>query len=152
MSKMRRRSQMRRKKSPDFRTVRLLNEPRMVAQNSRFGRALRRRIRTAGKSSSMEIGIPQRPTAGFCGNDIHSAAGEPDFRFCAKSTCATEDQSSRACVDPNPTRQRGIVLLRLGSVSTNPSLTLRVMMNPNVFELLMSPGPETRIFKTAVSG
>lgn len=142
---------MRRKKSPDFPTVRLLNEPRMVAQNSRFGRALRRRIRTAGKSSSTEIGIPQRPTAGFCGNDIHSAAGEPDFRFCAKSTCATEDQSSRACVDPNPTRHRGIVLLRLGSVSTNPSLTLQVMMNPNVFELLMSPGPETRIFKTAVS-
>jgi hypothetical protein len=37
------------------------------------------------------------------------------------------------CVHHNPLRERGIVFLRIGSVCKNPSLTRRVVINPNVF-------------------
>jgi hypothetical protein len=53
---------------------------------------------------------------------------------------------------PNPTRQRGIVFLRFGSVSKNPSLTLRVMINHSVFGTMVYLMRGMRNFKTHASG
>ena len=57
----------------------------------------------------------------------------------------------RICNYPNPTRQRGIVFLRFGSVSENPSLTLRVGIYSLVFELLINRKREVCNFKTEAS-
>jgi hypothetical protein len=53
---------------------------------------------------------------------------------------------------PNPTRQRGFVFLRFGSVSKNPSLTLRVMINHSVFGTMVSLMRGMRNFKTRQRG
>jgi iron(III) transport system ATP-binding protein len=58
----------------------------------------------------------------------------------------------RVCAYPNPLRQRGIVFLRFGSVSANPSLTRRVVMIPFVFAPLISPSLEHRNFKKRLVG
>ena len=54
----------------------------------------------------------------------------------------------RICDYPNPTRQRGIVFLRFGSVFKHPSLTLRVMINTSVFATMLYLIRKLRNFKT----
>ena len=64
---------------------------------------------------------------------------------------STQSLKLRVCDYPNPLRQRGIVFLRFGSVSKNPSLTLRVGMYSPVFELLINRKREVCNFKTEAS-
>ncbi len=58
----------------------------------------------------------------------------------------------RICDYPNPTRQRGIVFRGLRRVAGNPSLTLRVLINPSVSPQVNNLSAETRNFKTYASG
>jgi len=58
----------------------------------------------------------------------------------------------RVCAYRNPLRERGIELLRFVSVPQDPSLTLRVVINPTVFARLIDRWPETRNFKKRQGG
>ena len=49
-------------------------------------------------------------------------------------------------------RKRGTVFCVLRMVARNPSLTLRVVINPCVFAVLISPSPEQRNFKKRQRG
>ena len=59
-----------------------------------------------------------------------------DRHKCATSKCVSE----------------GLCFCVLRMVARNPSLTLRVVINPCVFAVLISPSPEQRNFKTDASG
>ena len=55
------------------------------------------------------------------------------------------------CDYPKPTRQRGIVFRGLRRVAGNPSLTLRVVINPRFSPQVNNLSAETRNFKTDAS-
>ena len=54
----------------------------------------------------------------------------------------------RFFVYSNPLRERGIVFLSFSSDCKNPSLTLRVVINPNAFACFTNQRVRTRNFKT----
>jgi hypothetical protein len=58
----------------------------------------------------------------------------------------------RIFVYPNPLRQRGIAFRGLRRVAGNPSLTLRVVINPGVSPQVNNLSAETRNFKTRQRG
>jgi hypothetical protein len=53
---------------------------------------------------------------------------------------------------PNPLRKRGIAFRGLRRVAGNPSLTLRVVINPSVSPQVNNLSADTRNFKTDASG
>ena len=73
-----------------------------------------------------------------------------DVKICERAS--SHFLKLRICVYPNPLRKRGIAFRGLRRVAGNPSLTLRVVINPSVSPQVNNLSAETRNFKTDTFG